>query len=551
MIDTKCARPTKRRVMTIEEWERAAGTAAASGRHPEEVVREAGVPKQELLFFLSEHYNCPFVEYDEGIVLSREALRRVDGERLKAALWAPLSLTDTRAEVIACDPGGSSVIEEIRSSLGVRDIGFFVALRSDLVRIIENNQDINPWFPSSAGRTPLAKARNFLAEQRSRFACRRTALAKGRTGLAFMRTGLSFLTIALSLIRFFGGGFLLSFLSALFLAAGIVMAVDGLLWYLPARKASGKSSDFVHTEATCGTTVLEVERPGNDPVFRRTAVVKGADALRAGWTSLSPVMRRRFLAGDRTDMAEERTTLAGYRTLMAEARTGLAFARSGIAFAGLGIALVRQFQSGPWTVFDATLIGIGCLMALEGFFWYVPGRRAGRKSRAEIGKVEGAPCIWDAVLPFTGRGFPSGQGCASRPPVSAPHSPGIWATTGLALERTVLAERRNVMARLRTIMARSRTGMAFIRTGMSVAAVGIGLQAYFGVRSLPWTAFNGVLITAGLLFVADGLSWHLPAERIREQYPYCYHDMEMSIPDYGIPSRDWKSAAFCHEHEEG
>ncbi|MCC6345747.1 MAG: hypothetical protein IT388_01015 [Nitrospirales bacterium] len=510
---------------------------------------EAGIPKQELLFCLSEYYGCPFVEYDEGIILSREALRRVDGERLKAALWAPLSLRDGKAKVIACDPGNPSVTEDVRNALGVQEIEFLVALPSDLARIIENNQDINPQFPLTAGRTPLAKVRNFLAEQRSRFACRRTALAKGRTGLAFVRTGLSFITIALSLIRFFSGGIFLTSLAALFLAAGIVMAADGLLWYLPARNASGKRTDFVLTEATCGTTILEVARPGNDPVFMRSTVVKGADALRAGWASLSPVMRRRFLASDRTDMAEERTALAWYRTLMAEARTGLAFARSGIAFAGLGIGLLRQFQSGSWMAFDIALIGTGCLMAVEGFFWYLPGRRAGRRGLEAIGAIEKAPRIWDAVLPFAGKGDPSGKRCAPRPPVSAFHSPGVWATTGLALERTVLAERRNVMARLRTVMARSRTGMALIRTGMSIAAVGIGLQVFFGVSSLYWTVLNGTLILAGLLFTADGLSWHLPAERVRKQYPYCSHDMEMSIPDYGIPASDWERVVFHGEEE--
>lgn len=94
MTDTKFARLTKRGIITIEEWKRAARAAAASGKYPEEVLREAGVPKQELLFCLSEYYNCPFVEYDEGIILSRKAHRRGDGERLKSALWAPLSLDD-------------------------------------------------------------------------------------------------------------------------------------------------------------------------------------------------------------------------------------------------------------------------------------------------------------------------------------------------------------------------------------------------------------------------------------------------------------------------
>jgi uncharacterized membrane protein YidH (DUF202 family) len=126
-------------------------------------------------------------------------------------------------------------------------------------------------------------------------------------------------------------------------------------------------------------------------------------------------------------------------------------------------------------------------------------------------------------------------------------APGIWATTGLALERTVLAERRNVMARLRTIMARSRTGLAFVRTGMGISAVGAGLLVAFGVSSPFWTALNVLLVAAGLLFIVDGLVWHLPAERSRRQLPYCFCDMEITVPDYGRPAGSWQTAVFSHD----
>ena len=103
------------------------------------------------------------------------------------------------------------------------------------------------------------------------------------------------------------------------------------------------------------------------------------------------------------------------------------------------------------------------------------------------------------------------------------------------------------MARLRTVMARSRTGMAFIRTGMAVSAVGLGLLVYFGAGSLLWTVFETTLTGAGLLFVADGLYWYVPAERIRRQYPYCFGDLEITLPDYGTPARSWKRAVFDHD----
>jgi uncharacterized membrane protein YidH (DUF202 family) len=374
----------------------------------------------------------------------------------------------------------------------------------------------------------------------------RTSLAKGRTGLAFQRTGLSFITIALVLFRIFGVGYL-NVIEALFLVTGVIMTIDGMKWYLPARRIGNKKLDCSSTEPTGGSTVLQVSNPGDDPVFLRSKKVEQAEKLRSGWNNLSPVMRRRFLASDRTDLAEERTTLACYRTLMARARTGLSFTRTGIAFIGIGIALLRQYHDGLWAVLDGTLIVLGALMVAEGFYWYLPGRHAGARSSQVVKSSWDKPTIWDAVLPPVFEHGSIETRRQSPPPVKGFNSPGIWATTGLALERTLLAERRNVMARLRTVMARSRTGMAFIRTGMSISAVGLGLLVYFGAANVWWTIFDAVLILSGLLFIADGLYWHIPAENTRKQFPYCFGEMEIAVPDYGTPSRSWRKAVFSHD----
>jgi uncharacterized membrane protein YidH (DUF202 family) len=234
---------------------------------------------------------------------------------------------------------------------------------------------------------------------------------------------------------------------------------------------------------------------------------------------------------------------------MARARTGLAFTRTGIAFVGLGIALVRieALHGTFWTAFDTTLILLGAAAILEGLWWYAPGRSAGAAGLAFVRASLDRPTIWDSLFPPMHRQPEGGNGPLCRPRVTATEAPGIWATTGLALERTVLAERRNVMARLRTIMARSRTGLAFIRTGMSISAVGAGLLVTFGASSTSWNVLEGALILVGLLFIADGLFWHLPAERVRRQFPYCYCDMDISVPDYGTPARFWQQAVFSHD----
>lgn len=89
--------------------------------------------------------------------------------------------------------------------------------------------------PPSRERTHLARERNVLAAQRTVAACYRTIYARARTGLAFTRTGVSFFSFGAGLILYFGLG-LNTVFDSLLMAAGLLMIIDGLLWYLPVRK---------------------------------------------------------------------------------------------------------------------------------------------------------------------------------------------------------------------------------------------------------------------------------------------------------------------------
>ncbi len=81
----------------------------------------AGVPKHEILLCLSEYYNAPFAEYDEGVIVSQQIIRRMDMERLKRVLWLPLSIQQDAAEVIACYPDDPAVLEDIQKTLHVKE----------------------------------------------------------------------------------------------------------------------------------------------------------------------------------------------------------------------------------------------------------------------------------------------------------------------------------------------------------------------------------------------------------------------------------------------
>ena len=505
------------------------------------------LPSQKLadLESLALKHNCPWVQYSEAVNGPPGVLRELNLEALKKeGAWFPLKVDKGRATVLAVSPS-PELAELARQTLKASEVSFLVTLPHDFVRIVEHNQDINPNFPPTAGRTPLAKVRTYLAGRRSLLAHYRTLLAKSRTGLAFVRTGISFVTISVLLFRILGGGLLL-FIEVPLLLSGLYMAADSLRKYLPAWRVNTSLPPYDWTKATGGTTVLEVDNVETMPSFSRSPEVPGAAELRTRWDTMTPVMRRRYLASDRTDYAEERTALACYRTWMAKVRTGLAFVRTGTAFLGLGFGLVRTFPASPWQAFDYGVMTFGLAMMIEGFYRYFRGRRAGVEGEDSVRRGTESYTLWDVFFPHRHQ-VPGVIVNPVRLPVTAAQAPGIWGTTGHALERTMLAERRNVMARLRTTMARSRTGYAFIRTGISMFSIGVALSINLPKHALLLDTFNTVMIVGGLIMIADGFLWSLPAERLRRQLPYCYADIEITIPDYGVPCRSWRRAVFNHE----
>ncbi len=94
--------------------------------------------------------------------------------------------------------------------------------------------------PASRERTHLVRERNVLAAQRTIAACNRTIYARARTGLSFTRTGISFMSIGIGLIIYFGIGMDIIFYGTLILI-GLLLAIDGILWYIPAYR---QQADF-------------------------------------------------------------------------------------------------------------------------------------------------------------------------------------------------------------------------------------------------------------------------------------------------------------------
>lgn len=484
------------------------------------------------------------VYFDEALAPSESLVGAIDLERLKGLGWIPLRREDGWAWVVTSREDSAEVRREAAAMLAVERVSVSLAHAAAVHRFMEHAQDLNPGFPLIAGRTILARTRTFLAARRSQLSSYRTLLSRGRTGLAMLRTGLALLTVSLVVLKVFGLG-PAAVPEAVLALCGAVMAVDGLRWYIPARRLARPMRAPVGPGAEITVPYSRLEN--GRIVITRSAQVPGAAEWVRDCERHTPVMRRRFLALERTELAMERTRQAFFRTVMSKSRTGMALVRTGISLSGLGIAFLRNLHAQHLDMLGLALVGVGVALTLEGMYWYVSGHKAGQASLDEAEQAGEKSDAWSMLLPPPVR-EQGDQRSRCVPMVLPGSSPGIWGTTGLALERTLLAERRNVMSRFRTSLACSRTGLAFIRTGANFVAVGLGLLLTGPGHGPGWIILESAIMAVGLLLLADGLYWHLPARRNRWQLSFCDCEMEIPIPDYTLPPGQWKSILLDVDH---
>jgi uncharacterized membrane protein YidH (DUF202 family) len=93
---------------------------------------------------------------------------------------------------------------------------------------------IEPSFDNKV-RSSLAHERTSLAAQRTVAACYRTIYSRARTGLSFIRTGVSLAGIGIGFVGYFGFSWL-NALDYFFMLCGLLMMIDGTVWYWPVRR---------------------------------------------------------------------------------------------------------------------------------------------------------------------------------------------------------------------------------------------------------------------------------------------------------------------------
>ena len=357
--------------------------AAARGVDIEFVLaREFGVPKLALLQALTDHYHCPFVEYDEKMPIAPELLTGLDNEKLTYSRWFPIIRDGETVVIAANDPANPAVLEEARRMVPAVRYEVWVVLAEDVQWYIQDYLHARPGLLIGTERTGYAFWRNTMALWRTRLACYRTDLALARTNLALLRWGLGCIALGDSLLR--AGATASLPLSAALFTVGIGLGAFGLQGYLRVRRSRlGPPGHNTVVEVTSATVAFlerfhDIEGTEGIIPIKKTMLARIGDLLGGHCTILTPQpasRERTHLARERNVLAAQRTIAAAYRTLYARSRTGLAFIRTGVSFVALGIGLVRYFGPSLFTTLDAGLIMAGLFMAIDGGRWYFPVRR--------------------------------------------------------------------------------------------------------------------------------------------------------------------------------
>lgn len=371
-------------LLTEEQLVQAYDASMARGVDLERtLLREFGIPRPALLEALSEHYDCPYVEYDERLPVPTELFSGLNSDVLSRSLWFPLLKEEGKVIVAANDPESALVREEARARHPEARLEFRVALASDIQWYIQDFLHAKPKFLIGIERTGLAFWRNTMAHWRTRLACYRTDFAKGRTSLALLRWGLGLMALSNVLLRTRKDLILLTNVYWAMIVVGLALSVFGFANYLKVRR-SRMSPPRHHTlvEVTATTMMFlenyHLEGVSGQKRTKGTMLARLGDLLPNYCTILNPVpasKERTHLARERNVLAAQRTLYACYRTIYSRARTGLAFVRTGVAFFSLGLGFLHYFALGLFSVVDSFLMTAGLLMAVDGILWYMPVRK--------------------------------------------------------------------------------------------------------------------------------------------------------------------------------
>ncbi|MEC4679742.1 MAG: GspE/PulE family protein, partial [Nitrospirota bacterium] len=103
------------------------------------------IEKTEIGKSLSLFYKCPFIENEGKSFIPPELVKNINPSYLKANFWVPMRCNGDTIEVLIDDPNSFQKIQDIKRLFPVKEIKFSVALREDILRIVNSlTTDLSP-----------------------------------------------------------------------------------------------------------------------------------------------------------------------------------------------------------------------------------------------------------------------------------------------------------------------------------------------------------------------------------------------------------------------
>ena len=103
----------------------------------EYLIRNAGISMEDLGQSFSAYYKVPFVSFKDGTPVDIDLFKNLKPSFLKHNQWVPMCVENGRVMVAIDDPNNLQRVDEIKTIFPDRQVGFCVALKSEILRYID------------------------------------------------------------------------------------------------------------------------------------------------------------------------------------------------------------------------------------------------------------------------------------------------------------------------------------------------------------------------------------------------------------------------------
>ncbi|MEE9910284.1 MAG: Flp pilus assembly complex ATPase component TadA [Deltaproteobacteria bacterium] len=101
------------------------------------LMEQYDISKDDIGSALSDHFSCPFAAYSDDVPITRQLSAGIEQSTLVKMLWIPVKVVKGKIHVLIDDPWDQSKKRDIEKILETNAIQYYVALASDILKMID------------------------------------------------------------------------------------------------------------------------------------------------------------------------------------------------------------------------------------------------------------------------------------------------------------------------------------------------------------------------------------------------------------------------------